>query len=63
MSVLVGVELFGFLGALLAIPAGGAIQIVVREIWAYRQGDPEPEVAAAGPAPPAGAGSGADGVR
>ena len=32
VSVLVGVELFGFLGALLAIPAGGAIQIVVREI-------------------------------
>ncbi len=33
VSVLVGVELFGFLGALLAIPAGGAVQIVGRELW------------------------------
>ncbi len=33
VSVLVGVELFGFLGALLAIPAGGVVQIVVREVW------------------------------
>jgi predicted PurR-regulated permease PerM len=32
VSVLVGVELFGFLGALLAIPAGGALQIIVREL-------------------------------
>jgi len=38
VSVLAGVELFGFLGALLAIPAGGAVQIVVREIWDLRQG-------------------------
>jgi predicted PurR-regulated permease PerM len=36
LSVLIGVELFGFLGALLAIPAGGAVQIVVREIWQTR---------------------------
>ena len=36
LSVLIGVELFGFLGALLAIPAGGALQIVVREIWQTR---------------------------
>jgi predicted PurR-regulated permease PerM len=33
VSVLVGVELFGFLGALLAIPAGGVIQVVVRDIY------------------------------
>jgi predicted PurR-regulated permease PerM len=39
VSVLVGVELFGFLGALLAIPAGGAVQIVGRELWHLRQGD------------------------
>jgi len=38
VSVLVGVELFGFLGALLAIPAGGAVQIVGRELWHVRHG-------------------------
>jgi predicted PurR-regulated permease PerM len=38
VSVLVGVELFGFLGALLAIPAGGAVQIVGRELWHLRHG-------------------------
>ncbi|MCU1486816.1 MAG: putative rane protein, partial [Actinomycetia bacterium] len=32
VSVLVGVELFGFLGALLAIPAAGIIQVVVRNL-------------------------------
>jgi predicted PurR-regulated permease PerM len=36
VSVLVGVELFGFLGALLAIPAAGIIQVVVRNLF-----DPE----------------------
>jgi predicted PurR-regulated permease PerM len=38
ISVLVGVELFGILGALLAIPAGGIIQVVVRDLWDERQG-------------------------
>lgn len=33
VSVLVGVELFGLLGALLAIPAAGVIQVVVRDLW------------------------------
>ncbi len=32
-SVLVGVELFGILGALLAIPAGGVLQVVCRDIY------------------------------
>ena len=32
-SVLIGVELFGILGALLAIPAGGVIQVVCRDIY------------------------------
>jgi len=56
VSVLVGVELFGFLGALLAIPAGGAVQIVAREVWALRQAnrlevieDDRPEPAATSP--------------
>ena len=33
LSVLVGVELFGILGALLAIPAGGVLQVVCRDIY------------------------------
>jgi predicted PurR-regulated permease PerM len=37
LSVLVGVELAGFVGALLAIPAAGAIQVVVRDLWDERQ--------------------------
>lgn len=35
VSVLIGVELFGFLGALLAIPAAGIIQVIIRDL--YRQ--------------------------
>jgi predicted PurR-regulated permease PerM len=37
LAVLVGVELAGFVGALLAIPAAGAIQVVVRDLWDERQ--------------------------
>jgi predicted PurR-regulated permease PerM len=37
LSVLVGVELAGFVGALLAIPAAGAIQVVVRDLWDERR--------------------------
>jgi predicted PurR-regulated permease PerM len=37
LSVLVGVELAGFVGALLAIPAAGAIQVMVRDLWDDRQ--------------------------
>ena len=32
VSILVGVELFGLLGALLAIPAAGVIQVIVRDL-------------------------------
>ena len=38
ISVLIGVELFGFLGALLAIPAGGIIQVVARDLYDEREG-------------------------
>jgi predicted PurR-regulated permease PerM len=37
LSVLVGVELAGFVGALLAIPAAGVIQVIVRDLWDNRQ--------------------------
>ncbi len=32
-SVLVGVELFGIIGALLAIPAGGVLQVICRDVY------------------------------
>lgn len=41
VSALAGVELFGLLGALLAIPAAGVIQVVVRDLWDHRRGQPK----------------------
>ena len=38
MSVLVGAELAGILGALAAIPVAGAIQVIVRDQLAVRRG-------------------------
>jgi predicted PurR-regulated permease PerM len=48
VSVLVGVELFGILGALLAIPVAGVIQVIARDIYDERRGrfKPEPTVGA-----------------
>jgi len=43
VSVLVGVELFGILGALLAIPAAGVLQVVIRDLWDHRAGKPKEE--------------------
>lgn len=39
VSVLVGVEIFGFLGALLAIPVAGILQVVVRNLYDERRGE------------------------
>ena len=38
VSVLIGVELFGILGALLAIPAAGVIQVIARNLYDERRG-------------------------
>jgi predicted PurR-regulated permease PerM len=38
VSVLIGVELLGFLGALLAIPVAGVIQVIARDIYDVRRG-------------------------
>jgi predicted PurR-regulated permease PerM len=38
LSVLVGAELSGFVGALLAIPIAGTIQVVARDLWDERRG-------------------------
>ena len=72
VSVLIGVELAGILGALMAIPLAGVIQVIVRDLWDHRRGQLKPEptlgadqvpVSEAGPelepalaAPPAGGG-------
>jgi hypothetical protein len=39
VAILVGVELAGILGALLAIPFAGIIQVIVRDLWDHRKGD------------------------
>jgi predicted PurR-regulated permease PerM len=51
ISVLVGAELAGVLGALAAIPTAGSIQVLVRDLLAQRRlrgldpvlGDPAPD--------------------
>ncbi|MBV8693460.1 MAG: AI-2E family transporter [Actinobacteria bacterium] len=43
VSVLIGVEAFGVLGALLAIPAAGVIQVIGRDIYDERRGRLKPE--------------------
>jgi predicted PurR-regulated permease PerM len=55
VSVLVGFELVGFLGALLAIPAAGVINVAVRDLWAYRGAGTQ-----TGAAPATGAGTAPD---
>ncbi len=55
VSVLVGAELFGVVGALLGLPAGAVIQVIVRDLWDHRAGRPkrEPTVGvSAEPVPP-----------
>jgi predicted PurR-regulated permease PerM len=51
LSVLLGVELFGFAGALLAIPTAGSVQVAIREIWQETRRDrlvlPETDLTAA----------------
>ena len=43
VAILIGVELAGILGALLAIPFAGIIQVIVRDVWDHRQGRPKDE--------------------
>ena len=38
VAILVGIELAGILGALLAIPVAGIIQVIVRDVWDHRKG-------------------------
>ena len=43
VSVLIGVELSGVLGALMAIPVAGVLQVIVRDLWDHRRGQLKPE--------------------
>jgi predicted PurR-regulated permease PerM len=43
IAILVAVELAGILGAFLAIPLAGMIQVVVRDLWDHRRGRPKVE--------------------
>ena len=43
VSVLIEVELFGFLGALLAIPVAGVISVISRDLYDSYRGHPKPE--------------------
>lgn len=44
ISILVGVDLAGILGALLAIPVAGIIQVILRDVWDTRRGTAKHEV-------------------
>jgi predicted PurR-regulated permease PerM len=49
VGILIGAQLLGVLGVLLAIPVAGAIQIFVKDYWDYRKQQPEPGPAIATP--------------
>lgn len=40
LAILLAVEIAGILGALLAIPVAGMVQVILRDIWAHREGHP-----------------------
>lgn len=54
VAILIGASLLGVLGALLAIPIAGAVQIVVKDWWAIRKQQPSPLLAEQPPPGPAG---------
>jgi predicted PurR-regulated permease PerM len=43
VAILLAAELAGILGALLAIPVAGMLQVIVRDVWDSRRGRPKPE--------------------
>jgi predicted PurR-regulated permease PerM len=43
IAILIGVELMGVLGALLAIPVASMIQVILRDVWDHGRGRPKEE--------------------
>ena len=43
VAILLGVDLLGVLGALLAIPVAGIVQVILRDVWDHRRGRPKDE--------------------
>jgi predicted PurR-regulated permease PerM len=43
VAILIGAELMGILGALLAIPVASIIQVILRDVWDHRRGRPKEE--------------------
>jgi predicted PurR-regulated permease PerM len=43
IAILLGVELLGVLGALLAIPVASIVQVILRDVWDHRRGRPKDE--------------------
>jgi predicted PurR-regulated permease PerM len=43
IAILIGVELLGILGALLAIPVASIVQVVLRDVWDHRRGQVKDE--------------------
>jgi predicted PurR-regulated permease PerM len=43
VAILIGVELLGILGALLAIPVASIVQVILRDVWDHRRGQPKAE--------------------
>ena len=39
IAILIGVELLGILGALLAIPVASIVQVIARDVWDHRRGE------------------------
>jgi predicted PurR-regulated permease PerM len=54
VAVLIGVALAGLLGALLAIPVAGVIQVIIRDLWDARRGQLREHPPAEFEAPPPG---------
>jgi predicted PurR-regulated permease PerM len=43
VAILIGVELLGILGALLAIPVASMVQVILRDVWDHGRGRPKAE--------------------
>ena len=50
ISMLIGVELLGIIGAFVAIPVAGMAQVIVRDIWQHRHAHTVPSAASSLPA-------------